>query len=514
MRSAVKITLLAWILAAGVAFAHAQNSQQTPGPVINISVSRSIQAVNYWSRGSTKVDFIGTALMPRADGQAKVEAKGGSLTISADFKGLESPSSFGPAYLVFVLWAITPEGRANNLGQVVVKDGKSQVQVTTKLQTFGMIVTAEPYFAVNAPSDDVVLENKIRSNTQGAVATVDTFLLQRGRYDDAHLEAFQIDPKVPLDLYQARNAVRIAKWQKADQYAPESFAKATAALAQAEDYQNRKQKNSVPTVARGAVQAAEDARTLSVKHQEEEKIANEQKAAQAAQEAEAQKRAQAEAGEKQQAQARAEAEASAAKEAQARAEAEAAAAKEAQARSEAEMKEQAAQEQAQRERDAAAQAEREKQELRAKLLDQFNRVLPTTDTPRGLVVNMGDVLFDTAKADLRPGAREALAKLSGIVLNYPSLQLTIEGHTDSTGTEEFNQRLSEKRADGVRDYLVGQGLNANSIVAKGMGQQMPVADNATSQGRQKNRRVEIIVAGEVIGAKIGAAGQESPAPPQ
>ena len=457
-----------------------QDAKQTSGSIINITVSRSIQAVNYWSRGSTKVDFIGTALMPRADGQAKVEAKGGSLTISAEFKGLESPGSFGPAYLVYVLWGITPEGRPNNLGQLVVKEGKGQIQVTTKLQTFGMIVTAEPYFAVGVPSDEVVLENKIRSDTQGAVVNVDTKLLQRGRYDDAHLEAFQIDPKVPLDLYQARNAVRIAKWQQADKYAPESFAKAQAALAQAEDYQNRKQKNSVPTVARGAVQAAEDARTLSVKHQEEEQLANQQKAAQAAQDAEAQKRAQAEAAQKQEALARAQAEAQAAQSAQARAEAEAAAAKEAQARTEAEAKEKQAQEQAQRERDAAAQSEREKQELRAKLLDQFNRVLPTTDTPRGLVVNMGDVLFDTAKADLRPGAREALAKLSGIVLNYPSLQLTIEGHTDSTGTEEFNQKLSEKRASNVRDYLVAQGLNADSIVGQGNG-----AANAC--GRQCDR---------------------------
>lgn len=507
MNCAIQKTLLFGIIAVGAAIAVAQEAKPTSGSVINISVSRSIQAVNYWARGSTKVDFVGTALMPRAEGQAKVESRSGSLAISAEFKALEPPSSFGPAYLVYVLWAITPEGRANNLGQLLTKNGKSEVQVTTKLQTFGMIVTAEPYFAVNAPSDAVVMENKILSTTQGAVVQVGTKLLQRGVYEGAHLEAFQIDPKVPLDLYQARNAVRIAKWQQADKYAPDSFAKAQQALGQAEDYQARKQKNSVPTVARGAVQAAEDARTLSVKRQEEEQIANQQKAAQAAQEAEAQKRAQAEAAERQQAQARAEAEAAAAKEAQARAEAEAAAAREAQARTAAEASEKEAQERAQRERDAAAQSEREKQELRAKLLDQFNRVLPTTDTPRGLVVNMGDVLFDTAKADLRPPAREALARLSGIVLNYPTLQLTIEGHTDSTGTEEFNQKLSEKRAGNVRDYLASQGLDPSSIVAKGMGQQMPVAENTTAQGRQKNRRVEIIVSGEVIGTKIGSSDQ-------
>jgi outer membrane protein OmpA-like peptidoglycan-associated protein len=163
-------------------------------------------------------------------------------------------------------------------------------------------------------------------------------------------------------------------------------------------------------------------------------------------------------------------------------------------------------EQAAQQKEAAERAEREKQELRARLLEQFNRVLPTTDTPRGLVVNMGDVLFDTGKADLRSAAREALAKLSGIVLNYPTLHLNIEGHTDSTGTEEFNQKLSEMRANNVRDYLVSQGLAADSLTAQGFGQSNPIADNKTSAGRQKNRRVEIVVSGEVIGTKIGSVG--------
>ena len=150
-------------------------------------------------------------------------------------------------------------------------------------------------------------------------------------------------------------------------------------------------------------------------------------------------------------------------------------------------------------------AQREKQQLRARLLDQFNRVLPTTDTPRGLVVNMGDVLFDTGKSELRSEAREALAKLSGIVLNYPSLRLGIEGHTDSTGSANLNQTLSQNRAGAVRDYLIGQGIDTNSLAAQGFGMGNPVADNGTAQGRQKNRRVEIIVSGEVIGTQIGGS---------
>jgi len=149
------------------------------------------------------------------------------------------------------------------------------------------------------------------------------------------------------------------------------------------------------------------------------------------------------------------------------------------------------------------QFDREKQDLRARLLEHFNRVLPTTDTPRGLVVDMGDVLFDTGKSDLRTEGREDLAKLSGIVLNYPSLRLTIEGHTDNTGNAEINQTLSEQRANAVRNYLVNQGLAAGSVSTQGLGMNNPVADNGTAEGRQKNRRVEIIVSGEVIGTPIG-----------
>ena len=158
---------------------------------------------------------------------------------------------------------------------------------------------------------------------------------------------------------------------------------------------------------------------------------------------------------------------------------------------------------AQARKETQEQHEREKQALRARLLQNFNRVLPTTDTPRGLVVDMGDVAFDTGKSDLRPEGREALAKLSGIVLNYPSLRLKIEGHTDNVGSAEFNQALSEHRARAVRDYLVGQGLDASSVSAEGLGEKNPVSDNLTPQGREKNRRVEIILSGEVIGTPIG-----------
>jgi outer membrane protein OmpA-like peptidoglycan-associated protein len=511
----------------GVPLAQAQNTQTAQsGNLINISVSRTTQAVNYRDKTSTKIDFQGTALLPRAEGKADIDARDGRVAIKAEFSGLQPAVSFGPAYLTYVLWAISPEGRANNLGELLLDNGKVKIAVTTRLQTFAMIVTAEPYFAVTNPSDIVVIENIVRPDTKGAVTAVDAKydLLQRGTYDQLNLTAYELNSRTPLSLYEARNAVRIAEAELALRYAPESFAKAQAALARAEDYYLRKQNKAVPTAARDAVQAAEDARSLAVSRREAERIAAQQQAeadatarARAAQADEEQRRRdadkqrlQAELAAANEAKARAEADAqrqaanaaaaqSAQQAAQSAQQAAAADAQAAQAQAAA-AQAQAAATQAQA---AAAQAEKDKQELRARLLDQFNRILETRDSDRGLVVNVGDVLFDTARYTLRPPAREALARFSGIVLNYPALKLTIEGHTDSTGTADFNQKLSEQRADSVRDFLVSQGLSVDSMTAVGLGPAMPVADNGTAAGRQKNRRVEIIVSGEVIGTTIG-----------
>lgn len=152
--------------------------------------------------------------------------------------------------------------------------------------------------------------------------------------------------------------------------------------------------------------------------------------------------------------------------------------------------------------EAARQALAEKQALRASLLARFNQILETRDTERGLVVNMADVLFDVGKFDLRQEAREKLARFSGVVLAYPTLRIAVEGHTDSTGSDELNQRLSERRAESVRNYLVSQGLEAGMLTSQGFGKTMPIADNSTRDGRQQNRRVELIVSGEVIGTAL------------
>jgi outer membrane protein OmpA-like peptidoglycan-associated protein len=315
----------------------------------------------------------------------------------------------------------------------------------------------------------------------------------------------------PLEMYEARNAVEIARARGAEKYAAEIYAKAVGGLKIAEaNLANKADKKDTLTRARTAIQAAEDARALAVQRQDEERIAMEREAAAAKAKAAAEAKAAADAAaaqKKADAEAKRQAELAAAREAQLKAEADAkAVAMKAEAEAAALKAKYEADALKAREEAAHADAERARQatdQLRARLLDQFSKILDTTDTPRGLVVNMADVLFDTGKYSLRQPAREKLARLSGIILAHPGLKLEVEGHTDSTGGDAVNQKLSEQRAAGVRTYLVEQGLSGDHVSAKGFGETLPVADNTTPAGRQKNRRVEIIVSGEVIGTKIG-----------
>jgi outer membrane protein OmpA-like peptidoglycan-associated protein len=497
-----------------------QNAPGGPNPIFRVQVvSRSIQAVSYRNRsGWTKIDFQGTSLAPQAKGTAEVNSRLGHMEIKVDVKKLPAASSFGPEFLTYVLWAITPDGHAANLGEVVVdSDGNFKGTVTTELQAFGLIVTAEPYFAVRQPSDVVVMENIIRSDTLGKTEVVDAKyeLLPRGQYT-YHVPESQMKPvldsnkKSPLELYEAMNAVQIGRFAKADQYATDTFQDAQNLLNQAEDYQARKQWKPAIMTAREAVQKAEDARIISLRRQQQMALDQERQDAAARQAAAQQAQQQAEAA-AQQAQRQAEednrrkqqAEEQARLEAQQRAAAE-------QARQEADAARAQAAAEAQRANTAAAeadrlrqQAEQEKNQLREQLLQQFNAVLPTKETPRGLVVNMQDVLFDTGKYTLKENAKLALARIAGIIISHPGLNLQVEGYTDSTGTAQFNQKLSEQRANAVRDFLLQQGVNTQAMTAVGYGENYPVASNDTASGRQLNRRVELVVSGEVIGVKIG-----------
>lgn len=555
-------------------------------PIYRVTVtSRTAKAMNYQHRsGATKIDFRGTDLLPGSRGEAKVESKQGYIEIEVEFDDLQPAVRNGAEYLTYVLWAITPEGRTANLGEVLLNGTKSKLNVTTELQVFGLLVTAEPYFAVTMPSDLVVMENVIRADTKGKIEEVDAKfeLLQRGQYQRlSNPLALKMDKKMPLELYEARNAVQIARSMGADRFATETFEKAEKSLAEAEAYQARNAGSKPVTMtARQAVQTAEDARAIAVKRQDADALAAERQRS-VDREADAESKRLAAQSETDRVTRDAEAARVAAqadsdrltreKNAQASAALEEAdrvkresdariAAANADAdrlRLENESRSQTAKNEAdrlrqeneansvaakaeadrlklenesriaaaaseadrlKRENDAQraahqveldnaakqkAQLELEKAELRGRLLQQFNAILQTRDTARGLIVNMSDVLFDTAKFTLRPAAREKLAKVAGIVSGHPGLRLDVEGHTDSVGGDDYNQRLSEQRGSAVRDYLTQQGMATNSVSAKGFGKTQPIATNDSSSGRQQNRRVELVISGDLIGTEIG-----------
>ena len=461
-------------------------------------ISRTVQAVNYQhSGGATTVDFAGTALLPSADGKAKVRSKRGTLEVEAEFGNLQNPTAFGTEYLTFVLWAISPEGRAVNLGEVLVGDNnRSKLTATTDLQSFALIVTAEPYYAVRQPSNVVVLENIVRADTKGTTEAMNAKyeLMERGGYLPT---GYKFDPVVlsaslPLEFYEARNALRIAQSEGAETYAGASYQHAVELMNSADKYASDKhvEKKALIAVARQAVQTAEDAREIAVKKIDEDRLASERRNS-----SDAQARAQAEADAATRSKQLAQSDAAKAQSDAAKAQADAASAK-----ADAEKSRLAA-EQAQQ---GEHQAITDKAAMRAQLSEQLNKILATRDSARGLIISMSDVLFDTGKYSLKPGAREKLAKVAGILIAYPGLNIEIDGYTDNVGGDEMNQKLSENRASSVKEYLTGQSVSSGSVSAKGFGNTSPVASNENSTGRQETRRVELVVSGDAIGNKANA----------
>jgi outer membrane protein OmpA-like peptidoglycan-associated protein len=515
--------------------------------------SRTVQAVNYRHRsGVTQVDLAGTALLPASSGDAKVRSKRGTLEVEVEFRNLRTPTMFGSEYLTYVMWAISPEGRPVNLGEVLVGDNdRSKLTGTTDLQAFALIVTAEPYFAVRQPSNVVVLENVVTLDTKGSSERVNAKyeLMERGGYIPT---GYKFDPVVlnanlPLEFYEARNAMRIAESEGAEQYASESYRHALESMKTADDYAVGKHVENKPLIAaaRQAVQTAEDAREIAVKRIESDNRAAE---LQASSDAQARSQAQADHATRMKEQAQSEA-------ATAQASAVTAQANEATARAnEATAHADAADSQAalvanqnasaaaitaanadaagsqaamvanqnasaaaitaanadadqsrliaQQAQDNEHKADSEKVAMRAQLSIQLNKILETRDSARGLIVSMSDVLFDTGKYSLMPGAREKLAKVAGILVAYPGLNIEVGGYTDNVGSDEMNQKLSENRAGSVRDYLVAEGVAKNTVTSKGFGNTLPVASNDNSAGRQSNRRVELVVSGEAIGSPV------------
>jgi outer membrane protein OmpA-like peptidoglycan-associated protein len=573
MRHPSIIALLAVVLTSASVLAqvapnptqHSAASPQDPVTLYRVTVvSHTTPAINYRPRhDDTPLDFAGTSLLPKAEGRANISGEKGYIRIDAKFDKLEPATRFGPEYLTYVMWAITPEGRATNLGELQVKGDDGRLKVTTELQAFALVVTAEPYFAVTQPSDVVVMENVVRKglwdNTNGRVEPLQAKyeLLKRGAYlmntDVGSVRWPAPEPGVPLDLAQARNAVEIARLARADQYAGDTYRKAAMLLADAEEARARhKDRNKIMMPARQAAQTAEDARIIALQRQEQ--LYQEQQRAAALQRendardralAEQERRLQAEQqrlvaeqqrleadrqrreAEEQRQQAeqqrlladqRAQQEKAAADAARAaaeqdrleaerqradaerqRADVDRVRAEAERARLDAEAARAAAEAQAQQARNIAEQSEREKAQLREQLRVQLNTILETRETARGLVVNLSDVLFDFDSANLKPGAREKVAHVAGILKSHPDLKIEVEGHTDSVGSDGYNLRLSERRAESVRTSMVQQGVSRDVVGTAGFGESKPVATNGTAVGRQQNRRVEIVVSGESIG---------------
>ena len=422
-------------------------------PLYRITVVQgSAKAINYRDlKSTTKIDLKGTVLCPEAVGLAKVKSADGTIHIAAKVEKLPAANTLGGEYLTYVLWGISPEGRATNLGEMAVKHGKCKIKVTEGLQTFGLVVTAEPYFAVTQPSDAVVMENVVGDRALGQVEAIEAKyeLLKRGQYtlNLASKEPLVLDEKTPCMVYQARNAVRIARATGAPAYAGEAFGKAEGFLARAENGSEGEKDRIM--MARECVQRAEDARLIAVQRQDGERVAMERKWVQDKLD-EAQRTAALEAAAKETA------------------------------------------------LHQAKLSETENEGLRNQLMDQLNAILKTRASARGLIVNMNGVLFQTGKATLAPEAREKLAKIAGILATHKGLKIEADGFTDSTGREAFNRQLSEKRAMMAKDFLVSQGVPADSIIFKGFGDENPIASNETNEGRQENRRVELVVSGEGI----------------
>ena len=521
-----KRILLAVLVCLGASTLAQAQYNPTPAYGVNV-VSRTTRAVKYAHRsGATRIDFQGTDLMPGASGEAKVESKRGAMEIEVEFAGLDKPTAFGTEYLTYVMWAISPEGRSANLGEVLVGGNhRSKLDVTTDLQAFALIVTAEPYYAVRRPSNVVIAENLIRPDTVGTSEAVDAKyeLIDRGGYIPTgyHFDPVVLNSKLPLEFFEARNAVRIAKSAGAETYAAPSYEKAVGQMKHADELGTMKHvdKKVLISASREVVQTADDSREIAVKRMDADRLnaGTNRDAARLA-------NAEAAVGDANRRRVKADQATAEAQRQQQNAEADsnrnrAATIDANEATAEAQQGQRDAEAESERSRLAAAnsdqqrdQAVRDRESLRAQLLQQFNLIFTTRDSARGLIVSLSDVLFDTGKSTLHPGAREKLAKISGIVLSYPSLRLAIEGHTDSVGSDALNQQLSEARAESVRDYLATANIPASSMTSQGFGKMQPVASNDTAEGRQQNRRVELIVSGEVIGTMVGTLSLDTPLP--
>jgi len=468
-----------------------------PVPIYRVTVvERNVDAVNYQYRsGPTKIDFRGTVLLSEAKGEATVESQRGRTEIDAKFEKLGPATRFGREYLTYVLWAISPEGAPHNLGEVVPGGSNdARLHVTTDLQAFGMIVTAEPYSAVRQPSDVVVLENQVRPDTVGRSAPIQAKyeLMPRGHYtwevQDKLAAGVSNAPKVSMDryeaileVYQAQNAIGIATAANAEQYAPNTLAKAQQELSEAQRLQSSKASTSlIVQSARAAAQTAEDARVIAERRKQDDQLARAQQEAAQAQQAKAHAEADAQQARIDRDAALAQAEAERA--AHQRAEAQATAARERTAQAD-RLQAVIIQPPPQRQDRQTAQTE-----LRIQLLERLNGLATTRDTPRGLVVTLLD--RDFSGSSLGPAASGEIAHIAAVVASQPGLRVAVEGHSETESTAD----RAAQHAAAVRNALVAAGLPANEVTSQGFGNSRPIGPNPS-----ENRRVEIVISGDPIG---------------
>jgi outer membrane protein OmpA-like peptidoglycan-associated protein len=434
-----------------------------------IASSDALSQISMFSyRDGPKSDLLlrGTPLAATADGKVRVEYQNDNARISAEVRAMPEPASLGP-YTTYVLWAVTPDGRASNRGVLAgIEGGKGKLETNYGQSQFALIVTAEPHFAVTIPSTMMVLFN-VADDVEGAGESKVTTLTERVDYAGpagSQLSRIAVDDDNPLEIVQARYAVAIARAAGADRFPSDAYTMASQKLQAAETALagKRSARNTAPGLAREAITAGEDARRAALLASTESATAERQRTAAAA--------------------------ATSAANNAARVAATAAAT--------------AAAASSQAASQAATDVERERAAVaaRAELRTRLNEALPTRDSDRGLVAEIGGVQFLTGTANVNADARESLARFSGIVASYPGLRFNVEGHTDNVGSAAMNTELSLKRAITVRDYLIAQGVPASRIDVAGLGLSTPIGDNTTVDGRARNRRVEIVVSGGPLSA--------------
>jgi outer membrane protein OmpA-like peptidoglycan-associated protein len=469
---------------------------ETTGPIV--IAKRHTLAIRYKDNDDTSVNITGTNLNPQAFGKAEIKRKEGRTRVKLKMENLGHPQQLGAYYTTYILWAIAPEGQADNLAELPIKSD-FEVDVTTSFQTFGLIITAEPHSAVKLPSPVIVCENTLRKGTEGGI--------EASRFDysgDAGAlyvvesgAPIYADYNTPLMILGARRSVEIAVRAGARKYSEPELREAEVKLAALEQTwpSRRKDEQKFSGLAHDVMRLGERARELAVDRIAQARLDDERRAA-----THTIARAQSEAERAKLDAERARAEAAASQDAVARAEAELADARRRveQAQTEADRSkanEDLAKAEAERARLEADRAKQDKDDLQQRLYASISAILETRREARGLIVNLSDVLFDFNQASLKPGAREKLSKLAGILLAYPgSFHIEVEGHTDAIGSQDYNQRLSEDRAESVGSYLLRAGIGQDRIVAvRGFGKMRPVTTNDTPEGRQMNRRVEIVI---------------------